>query len=164
MGVSIDVKWPKKATDRGALIKRLEKFLFHARNTKGCMAILVLLDADKDCPRELGAQLALRARDSGVGIPVAVVCAKRNYESWFLASDKDFAGNAEEFGGAKAWLTNRLPPGLAYKETKDQASLSATMNIEAAFQASRSFRRLCSALEELVDCIDSGTVRVTPCQ
>lgn len=163
MGVSIDVKYPKKAKDRGALIKRLENFLAHARNTSGCKAILVLLDSDKDCPRELGAQLALRARDSGVGIPVAVVCAKRNYESWFLASDKDFAGNAEEFGGAKKWLTDRMPSGLIYKETKDQPALTAAMDIEAAFQTSRSFRRLCHALEELVCCIDTGTVKVTPC-
>ena len=163
MGVSIDVKLPKKATDRGALIKRLEKFLAHARNTPGCKAILVLLDSDKDCPKKLGAELARRARAAAIGLPIAVVCAKREYENWFLAGDKDFTGEVEEFGGAKVWLTNRMPPGLAYKETTDQPSLSATMDIEAAFQASRSFRRLCSAMEELVDGIDSGTVSVTPC-
>ena len=162
MGVSIDVKSPKKAKDRGALIKRLENFLAYARNTSGCKAILVLLDSDKDCPKELGTELARRARAAGIRLPVAVVCAKREYENWFLASDEAFTEEAEEFGGAKAWLTNRMPPGLAYKETKDQAALSATMDIEGAFQASRSFRRLCNALEELVVCIDTGTVKVPP--
>ena len=163
MGVSIDVKSPKKANDKGALIKRLENFLAYARSTPGCAAILVLLDSDDDCPKELGADLARRARASGVGIPVAVVCAKRKYENWFLAADEDFTGDAEEYGGAKKWLTDRMPAGLIYKETKDQPALTATMDIEATFQASRSFRRLYSALEELVDCIELGTVSVTPC-
>ena len=162
MGVSVDVKRPKKAQDRRALIKRLENFLAYASKTPGCAAILLLLDADEDCPRELGADLACRARVAGVGIPIAVVCAKREYENWFLASDEAFTGEVEDFGGAKAWLTHRMPLGLAYKETKDQASLSATMDIEAAFQSSRSFRRLCSALEELVDCIDTDRTSVTP--
>ena len=133
------------------------------RKTRGCAGILVLLDSDKDCPRELAAELALRARDSGVGIPIAVVCAKPEYENWFLASDEAFMGDVEEFGGAKDWLTRRMTQGLAYKPTKDQPSLSTAMDIEAAFHASRSFRRLCNAVKQLVDCIDSGTVSVTPC-
>jgi hypothetical protein len=123
-----------------------------------------MLDADKDCPRELGAQLAQRASDAGVGVPIAVVCAKREYENWFLASAEGFDGNVEEFGGAKDWLTRRMPPGLAYRETRDQASYTQAIDIEAAVKASRSFRRLCHALEELVCCIDTGTVKVTPCR
>ena len=158
------IKKPKLAKGRPGLSTRFEEFLGHAKKTRGCAGILVLLDSDKDCPRELAAELALRARDSGVGIPIAVVCAKPEYENWFLASYEDFTGDAEEFGGAKTWLTtHRIQPGMAYKETFDQPRFSATMDIEAVFLASRSFRRLCSALKELVDCIDSGTVNVTPC-
>ncbi len=160
--MSVDVKRPKKAKDRGALVKRLENFLVHASRTPGCAAVLLLLDADEDCPRELGASLAQRARDAGLSIPIAVVCAKREYENWFLASDEEFTGDVEEFGGAKDWLSRSMQTGIIYRETRHQASLSATMNIEAAFQASRSFRRLCSAVEQLVDCMDTGTVSVTP--
>ena len=163
MGVhDLQVMRPKKAKDKGNLIKRLEDFLGYARIAPGCAAILVLLDTERDCPRELGNQLARRASAAGVGIPIAVVCATREYENWFLAADSDFTGEVEEFGGAKDWLSRNMPTGLKYRETKHQASLSATMDIEAAFEASRSFRRLCSAVEELVDCIDTGTVNVTP--
>ena len=95
-------------------------------------------------------------------VPTAVVCAKRKYENWFLASDQDFDGDAENFGGAKRWLTDRKPLGLIYKETKDQASLSATMDIEATIEASRSFRRLCNAVDELVRFVDSGEIKATP--
>ena len=157
-----EVEQPKQAKGKGNLIKRLENFIAHASRTPGCTAILVLLDADRDCPVELGIQLASRALVTAVGMPIAVVCAKRRYESWFLASDDNFTGDAEQFGGAKDWLTRRMPPGLAYKETKDQPALSATMDIEAAFQASRSFRRLCKAVEELVDCVDNHKTVVTP--
>ena len=79
----------------------MENFLAYARNTPGCTAILVLLDADKDCPRELGIELARRACAAAIGLPVAVVCAKREYENWFLATDEGFTGDVEEFGGAK---------------------------------------------------------------
>ena len=159
----VAVKKPKLARGKPNLSTRFEEFLGHAKRTPGCAAILVMLDADKDCPKELGAQLAQRARDAGVGVPIAVVCAKREYENWFLASDEGFTGDVEEYSGAKEWLTHKTPRGLAYKATRHQPSLSGTMDIDAALKASRSFQRLCSALEQLVCCIDTGTVSVTPC-
>ena len=48
--------------------------------------ILVLLDADDDCPSELGAQVLERARGIVPHRRVSVVLAKREYEAWFLAS------------------------------------------------------------------------------
>ena len=162
MSSSIDVKRPKKAKGRPGLINRLEDFLAYASRTEGCAGILVLLDSDRDCPTELGTELAHRATAAAVGKPVAVVCAKREYENWFLASDDEFTGDMEEFSGAKDWLTRKMSPGRAYKETTDQASYTRDIDIETAFLASRSFRRLCNAVEELVACIDTGTVKVTP--
>ncbi len=157
-----EVMQPKQARDKGNLIKRLENFIAYASKTQGCTAILILLDADRDCPMELGAQLAGRALATVVGMPIAVVCAKRKYENWFLASDEDYTGDAEEFGGAKDWLSDNMPPGIIYRETKHQPSFSATMDIEAAYHASRSFRRLCKAVEELVDAVDNHKTVVTP--
>ena len=158
----VDVLRPKRARDRGALVKRLEDFLGYAAITSGCIAILVLLDADRDCPTDLGMRLACRARSINIGIPTAVVCAKREYENWFLASDESFQGDAEEFGGAKNWLNRKVAPGLAYKETRDQVRFSAMMDIDAAFEASRSFRRLCDAVDELLEFVDTGAIRSTP--
>ena len=158
----VDVLKPKRARDRGALVKRLEDFMGYAAMTDGCSGILVLLDADKDCPMELGAALACRARSVNIDIPTAVVCAKREYENWFLASDDNFEGDVENYGGAKRWLTDKKPTGLIYRETKDQPSLSATMDIEKAFESSRSFRRLCDAVNELVQFVDTGVITATP--
>jgi hypothetical protein len=48
--------------------------------------ILVLLDADKECPRTLAAGLLARARALvPLDYPIGVVVAKREYEAWFLA-------------------------------------------------------------------------------
>ncbi len=106
--------------------------------------------------------MAARARATGVGIPTVVVCAKREYESWFLGSDAEFHGDPEEYNDAKQWLNRRFASGLKYKETKDQVRFSATMDIDAAFHASRSFRRLCNAVDELVHFVDAGEVKTTP--
>ena len=158
----IGVTKPKNANGKGRLIKRLENFIGYAALTDGCVAIFVLLDADDDCPKELSIELAGRARAAGLGIPTVVVCANREYESWFLASDEDFQGDAEGYSGAKQWLNRRVSPGLAYKETRDQVRFSATMDIDAAFESSRSFRRLCSAVNELIQFIDTGVIKATP--
>lgn len=47
--------------------------------------ILVMLDADDDCPKELGPALRDRARAAAPHIPIEVVIANREYEAWFLA-------------------------------------------------------------------------------
>ena len=152
----------KSANGKSNLIARLEDFLAYARTTAGCAAILVLLDADEDCPKELGHKLARRVEAVDLGVPAAVVCANRKYENWFLTSDPSFHGDVETYGDAKGWLTRGMPRGLAYKETSDQPKLSASMNLETAFDASRSFRRLCDALSELANGIEHGTSDVTP--
>lgn len=157
-----DVLRPMMAKGKGGLIRRLENFIGYATIADRCAAILVLLDADNDCPKELGFELAARASSMNERVPTAVVCAKREYESWFLASDGNFQGDAEEYNGAKQWLNRKVLDGLTYKETKDQVRLSATMDMDAAYEASRSFRRLCNAVDELVQFVDTSVVTATP--
>lgn len=50
-----------------------------------CAGILVLFDADDDCPKDLGPILEGWARETAGGRPCAVVMANREYEAWFLA-------------------------------------------------------------------------------
>jgi hypothetical protein len=47
---------------------------------------LVLLDADDDCPAELGPKIQDRARQVVPHRSVSVVLANREYEAWFLAA------------------------------------------------------------------------------
>ncbi len=49
--------------------------------------ILILLDADDDCPRTIASALRARAKAAApTGCPIGVVVAKREYEAWFLAA------------------------------------------------------------------------------
>jgi hypothetical protein len=171
----IEVAKPKKAGGKGRLLKDLEKFLEYAARTPDCSAILVLIDADDDCPFKRVPSLVQRASQLNLTKPIAFVYANREYEAWFLASLETTSSiiglteyiapsesEVEEMRGVKEWFTRNMPPGRAYKETSDQAPLSAIIDLRLAHERSRSFRRLCHALEELVRALDIGSGAITP--
>jgi hypothetical protein len=172
----IGVGFPKNAGGRGGLDKTggIERFITYASITPDCEAILVLVDSDEDCALDWVKWACDRCRAIGLSVPIAVVCAVREYEAWFLASldsirgtgkladDIQFLGNPESTGGAKEWFTQQMPPGSAYKETSDQASYSSQIDVPLAMNNSRSFKRLCHAVEELQSAMDSGSSGITP--
>ena len=155
---------------RSNLETKLDTFLRYAQANPDCGAILILLDADDDCPVALAQQLSQRCREIGTRCPVQIVCACRSYESWFLASldtikgqsiipdTAVFTGDAEAIANPKQWLTDQMPPGRAYKETADQPSLTSRIDLDLAHANSRSFRRLCHAVEQLLE--DAGPAPV----
>ena len=117
--------------------------------------ILVLLDADDDCPAELSARILERAHGIVPHRRVSVVLANREYEAWFLASAQSLHGrrgfafdfpqsfDAELRRDAKGWLGERMASGT-YREITDQPSFSALMDLQQTVEHSRSFRKLCS--------------------
>ncbi|MXZ23971.1 MAG: hypothetical protein F4Y80_03720 [Caldilineaceae bacterium SB0665_bin_21] len=68
-----------------SLLRKFEQYLRYAV-VEGCKAILVLLDADEECPREKAADLARKAMELNLNVPVAIVYAKQEYETWFICS------------------------------------------------------------------------------
>ncbi len=175
----ITIKRPKSANGKPRLVRDLERFLRYAVVERDCGAILVLLDADDECPKQEVARLAKRAAALGLQVPVAIVYAKHEYETWFIASldspsgeqirnrlvlpaATSFTGDVEEKSGAKSWLTHHMPAAKAYKPTTDQAALSQFIHLDHTHDRSRSFRRLCHAVEELVAAIDDVTSPVMP--
>jgi hypothetical protein len=124
--------------------------------------ILVLLDVDDDCPAELGRIILERARAYVPHRRVSVVLANREYEAWFIAAAESLDGQrgfsfnprdaieAERPRDAKGWMKNRITGG-AYRETTDQVAFSARMDLQQAFDRSRSFRKLCSEWSRQVE-------------
>lgn len=124
-----------------------------ARQTGDRGSILILLDAEDDCPAELGPALLERAIDARRDRDIRVVLAKREYEAWFLAAIGSIAGSRgidqraappddpEMIRDAKGWLTAHRPSGWIYRETLDQPALSAIFDLEAA-RAAPSFEKL----------------------
>lgn len=117
--------------------------------------ILVVLDADDDCPAELGADILARAQACVPHRRISIVLANREYEAWFIAAAQSLHGhrgfNFDPMAGidpetprdAKGWMKARMAGG-AYGETTDQPAFSARMDLQAAYDGSRSFRKLCS--------------------
>lgn len=116
--------------------------------------ILVLLDADDDCPATLGADILLRAQACVPHRPVSVVLANREYEAWFIAAAPSLDGcrsfvfnphdviDPEALRDAKGWIKERMANGT-YGGTTDQPAFTMRMDLHQAFDRSRSFRKLC---------------------
>jgi hypothetical protein len=151
---------PPLRVHRDRFLKRDEEFSRHLlMASRKCGAggwVLVLLDADDDCPAELGASILKRARQVLPHRPVSIVLAKREFEAWFIGAagsldghrglsiaKADLAIDPELPRNAKGWLRLRMKGGT-YGETTDQPAFSAKMDLEQAEQRCRSFRKLCS--------------------
>jgi hypothetical protein len=125
--------------------------------------ILVVLDADDDCPADLARDILERARACIPHRRISVVLANREYEAWFIAAAESLHGHrgfsfhpadvidAERPRDAKGWMKARMASG-AYRETTDQPAFSAFMDLQQAFDRSRSFRKLCSEWNKQVAC------------
>lgn len=116
--------------------------------------ILVVLDADDDCPATLAAELYQRAKQHVPHRRLSVVLAKREYEAWFIAAARSLDGrrgfrcpdevpdDAESPRDAKGWLRRNMEAGT-YSEVLDQPAFTAHFDLQRAFDNSRSFRKLC---------------------
>ena len=123
-----------------AVARAVEVALLHPQ----CAGVLILFDADDDCPAELGPTVQQWAETAAAGrAPCAVVMAKYEYEAWFLATLDPPYADPEGVRGAKEELARRL--SAKYSPTVDQAALSAALDLALAHQRCRSFRRLVHA-------------------
>jgi hypothetical protein len=62
--------------------KRMMLFAAHKAGVRG--RVLIVLDADDDCPSELGAKTLKRAQNLKLQPRVAVVIANRETEAWLM--------------------------------------------------------------------------------
>lgn len=157
------------------------------RKNVGC--ILLLLDGDiarvdgaRFCAKTVAARLAWTAREVGAGttFSLAVVFACMEFESWLLAGAAKLAGLTLPDGrlipsdfqapvgdldaaprNAKGWLNQQIQGG--YKPTRDQAELTRMLDLEEVRKRElRSFRRLESAISQLVESVRNGNAVATP--
>lgn len=123
--------------------------------------ILIVLDADDDCPATLGQSIYDRAQVHIAHRRLSVVLANREFEAWFIAASRSLHGvrglqlqpdetiEAEVPRNAKGWLRDRMQGGT-YSEILDQPAFAARIDLREAFDNSRSFRKLCSEWERHV--------------
>ena len=163
-GVFPDVPRPIRVK-RQRLLKdgELERSIELAARKSGAEGhILVLLDADRDCPGDLGPKILKRAAAARKDRRIRVVLAKVEYEAWFLAAADSIAGlrdiredamapgDPESIRDAKGWLSDRMPVGRSYRETLDQPALTARFDLERARRGAPSFDKLWRDVRELL--------------
>lgn len=121
--------------------------------------VLLLLDSDSDCPKEVAPDLVeIMQKASGLEY-VSAVLAKIDYESWFVGAadslgafirveDRDHAiiADPEACGSGKRWVETRFT-GIKYSEAVDQPRMTAVMDLEACRRRCPSFDKLCRELQ-----------------
>lgn len=144
----------------------LEKALnMVVRKRENVAAILVLLDADDDCPKELGPKLLERGRKT-TDRPIAVTLAKSEFEAWFLGAKeslrevrgiKDSAiapENPESIKGAKEMLTENMEGSRSYNEVDDQPALAEEFNMNDTRKKCPSFDKFYRDVINLISMIE----------
>ena len=141
-------------TGRYKLVKpgELERVVeLTARQLQPPRALLILIDADDDCPAELGPRLLQRAKAARPDVSIGLVLAKREYEAWFLAAIESLHGqrglecesvtipDPEGPRDAKKALNGCMKEGRTYSPRIDQAALTARFDMELARRHSPSF-------------------------
>lgn len=131
---------------RNLIVKtdELEKrILIAEKDRANAGGILVVLDADDDCPVEIASDLLVRAQ-AATDLPVKVVTAVREYEAWFLGAIPSLRGRRgiaedapehpapEQPRDAKAAITERMVRGRRYVEVADQPALSEAFDLDAS--------------------------------
>lgn len=116
--------------------------------------VLIVLDADDDCPAQLAHDILGRARRYVGDRKLSVVLAKREFEAWFIAAAHSLDGyrrfemredrlmDAERPRDAKGWMREHMS-GDTYREVLDQPAFASRFDLQQAFDNSRSFRKLC---------------------
>ena len=135
------------------------------RENAGC--IMVLLDADEDCPAQLGPSLLQRCRRA-TGLPVSVVLANKEFEAWFLGAKESLRGirgiradstppyDPERISGAKELLSRNMER-RRYLAVDDQAAFADKMDLSVAEQSCPSFGKLVRDVADLVSALGTDT-------
>ncbi|MGC8539881.1 MAG: DUF4276 family protein [Phycisphaerae bacterium] len=161
-----------------------------ASEKKNASAVLLLLDGDRPdnlgspphCVGTVASQLAAWAREVGAGkvFSVAVVIARQEMESWFIAGADSLRGVRDSNGlllganlqvltgdlessprDAKDWLNRNMPSG--YKPTADQVRLAQRVDLKLIRDRKlRSFQRFDNALAQIQSALTSGRHIATP--
>jgi hypothetical protein len=153
--VYLEVKRPNRfpraslLNDDKVLKKALQRSQIDAGNDGW---ILLLIDADDDCPKTLAETLLNKINKLITHTKISVVIANREYEAWFLAAAASLQGKrgftmsptetieAEKPRDCKGWMGDHL--GRSYDPITDQPAFTQVMDLHQAHQNSRSFRKL----------------------
>jgi hypothetical protein len=115
--------------------------------------VLILLDADDDCPAQKGNETRQKINAQWPHARISLVFAKSEYEAWFICCADTLNGkhgftytdpvpeNPENIRNAKGWVKQRMI-GETYGEIRHLPKFTAHLDIETVRKRSRSFQKL----------------------
>ncbi|WP_140847812.1 DUF4276 family protein [Paracoccus sp. FO-3] len=128
----------------------------------GAGGVMIVADADDDCPAEMHGRFIEFCNQNGFNFPVSFVLANREYEAWFIACGENMRAHewvrndapshdqAETIRGAKGFFDREiLIEGRTYSETVDQSKFTAQIDLSVVRGRCRSFRKLLAEVERL---------------
>lgn len=134
-----------------------------ARRVESPGGVLIVMDADDDCPATMAPKLVDRARRARGDVEVGIVLANREFEAWFLAGAESLRGQRgllpnleappepERIRGAKEWLRSRMESGRVYSVTLDQPALTHALDLHRTRKASPSFDKCWREIARLLE-------------
>ncbi|MBU6399159.1 MAG: DUF4276 family protein [Verrucomicrobia bacterium] len=148
---------------RSQLVQKdgLQRVIGRARSEPGCRGLLVLFDADDDCPKDQVPQLVKWAEAAAAPLPCAVVMAKREYEAWFLGNLEvllqmrgvrqaaPYESDPEAKRDARGEVESRFGRDFHYVEKEDQPALTVLSDWAVVHQRCRSFRKMAKETSKL---------------
>jgi hypothetical protein len=133
---------------------------FAARKVAGKGAILILVDCEDQPPCLKGPELLRRAQRVHSDMPIGVVLAYREFETWFLTAavslrnqrglptDLEPPTTPEAIRDAKGWLSSRMAG--SYRATLHQPAFTARFDLSVA-RRSDSFDKCCREVLRLLE-------------
>jgi hypothetical protein len=152
---------------RNQVVKQdeLERRVIMAMNRPNCRGIVVILDSDDDCPKELAPELLERAKKIAQSVPVSVILPKSELESWFVGSIESLRGlrgisasacspsGPEDIRDAKGYLTKAMEGSQRYLEVDDQPAFAERFDLDQALAKCRSFRKFYCDFRKIADAL-----------
>ncbi len=138
-----------KVVKQGELERSIRQLV---RDRSDVAGIIIVLDADDDCPAQLASKLLERS-NATTQLPVSVVMANREYEAWllgakeslkqtgFLKSDAQTPADPESIRGAKEKLRRNMLS--KYSEVTHQPVFTNVFDFHQA-------RETCPSLDKLI--------------
>lgn len=118
--------------------------------------VLILIDAEEKCPKDLAPRLLTWAREARSDADIACVLPNPMFETWFAAAASSLGGvndlpadlevpqDPEGKRLGKGWIKKHLP--RKYSATVDQPRFAAKMDLAVCRANSPSFDKLCREL------------------
>ena len=148
--------------------KEIRRYARIASLLPGCDLILLVMDADDDCAKEISDLIRPWIRAESLCAHFEIIVIPREYECWIIAAleslqgVRGIGGNAaspqhpEQVKDAKGYITRQMEGSGRYQPTTDQAALSQLVDLYAIRRRCPSFCRLISKIESLSQSVMEG--------